>query len=750
MKVIEQLKPTSTFLAFRPIFDERLDATQTALAVELMRPMDQLPVMNITLRALELVIRNFGRAGANASLIDITLQIASALRAFGDWVKFSVQADKRKGEEFLSGSSSMITATLAAETGMSKYLQDGTITAGDIVALLAFARQGSGPAFSEPDAAKVLRFFAMAKVIEPDHKSLGEEAGRRALYNKLLLIRFTEFARGVLTTKAPVMEILPDNVASTAQVRIEAAYKAAAMLASLAVSSVADLTNHVRSLLLHPWMRQLAKGETSDAVTRWAAELQSRRMVLPAVPQWPELAVQGLYDSSFSGLFAFKVKPALEDINEGTAAWGRPLLNQMTLLSDGIGRTALSTVTGIMWGISEYFESAYASYKAASAGFAMPLRLVPIDGNPLKSDSLVTTIPSVTSQYSFYPKRMSVFRWSPRTDIARTFATPLSPMRLHTLEKFRVAAAGQGEAAKWIPSVVVGPADNSMASFKNALVPFFKPWNEPMSRLPINRDSLLQFIGLTDFDLREMIAGWSGATSLDAMVLAERLRYVGVIVIATDGKGEVIPTLDGSWYHCYDVRPFMEQDSDKHIELGYAPLASVRTHMSLGTQARVSETKPKPPTRPTDLTASVKVSFVPFTAIPCSAVLSSLKNNQREVPQTQLRPHRPVFAWVWAQQEEPQALMEIDAWQVWGDSVRDVVFHESYVDSPQSLVTVTGSDDNEDPFAYFAANAIIGIDGDDSPSAPLASLEVPRKLILPRPDLASDTTPIQAVEPSQK
>lgn len=745
MKITDQLKPTKTHLAFRPLLLERLRATQLAHALELTQPMDVMPVQSITTRALDLLIRNWLR-DRSRSLIEVALDVAGAMRALAEWVKFLGQGNKVKLEEYLSSSTSVINATLAIETGLQGYLANGTLTAGDIAAFIVYARQGSGPHYSEPLAAQTLQFFAKVELTPatamPD---LFDKNGRQAAFDIVMLTRLNELCRGVITDKQPVVEVLPNSAHTDIAVRVESAIRVAALLAGVAINAVADFTTHLRHFLLHPWLRQLAKGQSADTIARWAAELQSRKMVLPPAPQWAELSNGNVFDSSFANLFKFDPRSPLLNVNEGTLAWGRPLLNDMTLLADGLPPSALSVIQAMMWEISEGFESTWDAYRKAAGNMGFPLKLVAIDGSALVTADTVTTLSRITSSYDISPAKLTAMTWGPRTDIARVFKNPMSPIRLHTLADY-VQRAATSEDVCWLPVLLKGKPDVSLAHPGATPVPHLKVWDEPGSAYPMNKETLIHFMNLTEFEMREMLASWKSATSLDAIEFAERVRHIGIAYFESNGHAEVIPTIDGTWYHSYDYRSFVS--FDKAFEIGDAPLATIIT-----TVAPPIDVQQRADVAPVaGMMKHVRIMFAPFHSIPASAVLANMPQNMRQTPLKHVKAHRPVMSWVWTGVEAPEPRVSIKGWNLSAEYIRDIYLVATQVrnELASNLITVTGAEDNDYPLGYYPVNAVITIDGDDAPSKLLASVAPSRRMLLPRPELAPVIMTGPALSPETK
>jgi hypothetical protein len=679
----------------------RLDATSAVLAYELQRPKEAMPVLSMELRALTILLGRSvdlpkakdAEAPPPAPLYLRTMGLARTLRAVAEYLRMSAQADQRDLASRMERGG-LTSLTFAIETGLVDAIQQGYITEADIQSLILYARTGAGPAESQRRAVTVLNAVLRSEVVA--RRPTNPIASHFNLYDdfdfvidRALLIRLQEFARSLLLSPAAPSPNVPDDPKGAVTQRIEKISDLAATIAALPVMAMSPLLDHTLEFLTHPWLRFTSKGRLADEISRIAEQHAIRRIAFPSGAPWPELHGMALLDSAVAGPWPERPREPTTTLAIAAPAWGRPLAADYST-KVAITEEQVTTVAALTWRLSETAATAVDIYRRTAGERSPNVPLTPVTVTRDMLTGEFSPLPDRSSNVLIAPSSMMRPRWHAVTDNWRLLQRPISRWHFYT-QAYVVDDLKESPDVQVVPTVIERDEEPFAIAALKVILPFVKTFDAPGIPVSMTLQHLTDLWGITDEELHALLSQMSdGTQSFMARAFADRLRFIGVLTFELNGHKEVIPPMDGMWYHTKITKNFLVDDEKKIL---------------LGERTNVSTEG--------DRTAPVGRFYLhPFSHIPSSADVTAVAQHIKIVSVADERLHKPLAVWEVGTESRIVPVLPIEGWRLHPTPVADFIFNPTLPDPTAYVPTyVIPGGKNEYPLFSHAYNAVVSLMG---------------------------------------
>jgi len=677
----------------------RLEATTAMLAYELQQPREKLPVLSMPLRALALLLGRSPTAHRTdkdtpappAPLFLRAMWLARALRAVAEYLRMSAQVDQKDLASKIERGG-LTTLAFAVESGLTEAIEAGVLTEQDIQSLLMYARSGNGPAESQRNAVMVINAALQATLIakRPDHP-LAEHYNLFDDYDYVLdravLIRLREFARALLAQPAVPSPTVMDDPKNAVAQRVETMIGLASLVAALPVMAISPLLDHTLEFLTHPWLRFTAKGRLADEISRIAEQHAVRRMALPSGAPWTELSGLSVLDCAVAGPWPHKPKAPTTILPIAAPAWGKPLAADFST-KVAVTEELIATMATLTWRLSETAASAMDIYRRAAGERAANVPLLPVTITRDLFTGEFAALPTTATQVPIAPLSLIRPRWHANTDNFRLLHEPLSRWHFYT-HAYVVEDVRGTKAVQAIPSIIEKEEEPFAIAALKAILPFIEVFDAPAIPASMTLNHLLDLWGITPVELHALLSQMGdGTSSFMARAFADRLRFIGMLTFEVNGHHEIIPPMDGMWYHTRETKKFLVAE-DKKIKLGER--ANV--------QADVSKEAP------------VGVFFLhPFSHIPNTADVTKIASCLQLVGPADEQHHKPLVVWEAPKAFTVEPVLPIVGWKLHSGPVSDIVLNPAMPSRDAYIPTyVVPGGKNEYPLYSHAYNAIVSL-----------------------------------------
>lgn len=665
--------PTTTVC---DLLTPRSQVTRLKLASYMMRAWNELPIHSPTTRALVLLLQQAGRTtGSSKASLSLWSRLETyslAYRAIIDYLTLHLLAEaKSLSRDVLNGE--MTSATFLTGSGLQALIDKGTLTLDDVMQISLYARRGSGPNYSQRDVLKLIRSLVTMEPpsivgcnIVDDYEKIREHV----MYTRLL-----ELALGLFESGERVASTETTTVGASALAdRIVTIREVGGVFALTRFAAAATIAAHTQTWFRHPFVTAVTSGRIGEELTRAFDEITARRVATSTVPSWPELETAKLIDYRFChpwpdlSRLAPPVRELPRDLNVG-----HPLTSEMTF-NVHLLPTALSGATDVVWRATEEVIAARAIVDyvtdgdvAAARADLRPItvdlawfsgepatqRTVMAEEIPLVHDCIPRVIWNVDSD------NLSYLTAHPTMWQMHTYAAVRDYIATHTTApKTDLLPATYAEDAKWIPVRVTGDTDAPIVTHLQLPIPWNWVHDSGTMRVPMTRDGLFQFWGLSPWEMHETVRSWTGRPdSAEMRAFAELVRFIGIVRITQEVDGvhvvrSTVQPYQRLWYHAREVSltACLQQDQKEWVLLG-------EKTVTLGAPDVL-----------------VRIYLQPFTSIPCSAVAADLVANQRQIPSAyDSERNRPLIHWEYSGDRPCAPGSAIQGWQLSEQPLRDIV-----------------------------------------------------------------------------
>lgn len=675
----------------------RLSQTRCLLAHEFLRRVRDTPFDNDIATALRLLIaRRTGAGDRGLTLQRRSHDLANAYRALNRWLsEASIFDMQRLLKDLLQGD--VAAEILAAQVGLTGYIDGQIITSEDIVIILKHAIHGSPGLMSRRDVLQLAMRIAEIKLpYAADLPQLRVDVNAENLIEAMLLVRIQELTRQLFhDVTPPPPDATPVKPDAAMQMRLDATRRIAGIFAGLNVAVHHTIIKHVEQTLRSDWFRSRAYGLDADSLSRAIDENAARQLVIPTYPAWAEYNDPTIIDTMVvGGDWPQHVPEPTRELTLQSPAWGDPLIADLTL-SVRVEPELILGLVNTYWQLTARLQRASTLYEVVTNGVAQALPLMTANITSTEYLGELATLPREMSGQPIITDELPRSLWPSDTNNWRLLKRGMSSWTSYTMAE-AMARVHEDKRVTHAPVVIRGEQALAGVPRLAYLIPYFEVFDALHERSPMDIRTITTLFNMVPEEWDLYLASLRGSIeSVGLQALAESFKFVGKLTLkdsGPEGKERTISPSERVWYHTSDVASFTAKEP---ISLG------VRNNTTSG--------------------AGVKAEFLlyPFTHLPLSSTPSAILGSLQLVPIREMVMDQPAVIFDVAENKrfKNRGLIPITGWQLGGRDVWDIAAVRT-IPERQNAVTFVDGDAAAGPERARKFNAVVRI----GPPTPVAEI----------------------------